>query len=146
MNNEEWVKTQFESFKKFKSRYREVLIITSFIETIIREVASSNKNNKEKKFKESLESLGLKIDSNNEKKSSYKQNCQYKKDCLIEINVVRVQRNELLHDILKKEHPQKYIDNIIKEMAENIKVICTKSNLIRDYFNKNYKFNPATEI
>lgn len=146
MTNRKWVKEQFKSFKKYKPRYREALIITSFIESITRRIASSSGNSKEKNFKRSLEILGLKIDNNNEKISNYKKNCQYKKDCLKKINIVRVQRNELLHDIIKRRFPKKYIDNTIKKMTKNIETICAKSNLVRNYFKKNYKFNPTMEI
>lgn len=140
MINEEWIKKQFEYFKKYKHRYREVLIITSFIETIIKEEAyNGSAVGRKREFKNALELLGLKINSKNEKISNCKQNSQYKKDCLEEINLLRVQRNELLHDIIKKRLPKEYIDGIIKEMAKNIKEICARSNLIRGYFKKNYK-------
>lgn len=146
MTNSKWVKEEFKRFNQNKGqpRYRDVLIVTSFIESVIRDEAS-NKCKKRKDFKKSLEALGLTIDPSDEKKSTYQQNCQYKTDCLKEINEVRVQRNELLHDIIRKSLPKEYIDNTIKEMAKNIERICTKSDLIRDYFrtNSSYGFDPA---
>jgi len=146
MTNSKWVKDEFKRFKKDKGqpRYRDVLIVTSFIESVVRDKAS-NKCKKRKDFKRSLEVLGLTIDHTDEKKSTYQQNCQYEKDCLKEINEVRVQRNELLHDIIRKELPKKYIDDTIKEMAKNIEQICIESNLFRNYFvtNSSYGFDPA---
>ncbi|HZX50285.1 MAG TPA: hypothetical protein VFE94_04065 [Candidatus Paceibacterota bacterium] len=143
MENQEFVKKQFEIFKKRGANYRNVLILTSFIETIIRENASKGKKLKE--FKQSLVILGLDIDPKDEKVVSYRKNSQHTNDCLIEINLLRVQRNELLHDILKEKHPKEYIDKTIKEMARNLRSVCTSSNLIRDYFSKNtdYNFDPA---
>jgi hypothetical protein len=151
MRNKAWVRKQFELFKSPKRRpqYRDVLLITSFIETVIKDIASSSKctkpNNKCPKanFKRSLEVLGLRIDSNNEKKSTYEPGCQHRKDCLKRINVVRVQRNELLHDIIKRRLPPKYIDGTIKKMTKNIQQICTKSSAVRSYFVTNYRFDPA---
>lgn len=141
MDNQEWVKRQFEFFRKYGARYREALVLTSFIETIVREKAS--RNGKRKDFKRSLETLGLVIDKTDERKSTYKPNCMYKKDCLIEVNLLRTGRNELLHDIIKKRLPKKYIDAIVKKMGENIKSIFTKSILARCYFKNMYGVDPT---
>ena len=119
-------------------------IVTSFIESVIRDKVS--KKGKKKDFKKSLEVLGLAIDQSDEKKSACQQNCQYEKDCLEEINEIRIQRNELLHDIIGKSLPKEYIDNTIKDMAKNIERICVKSSLIRDYFVENYGFDPKTLV
>ena len=146
MTNCKWVKDQFTLFKKCKGkpRYRDVLIVTSFIESVIRDKAS--KKQKKKDFKRSLEALGLTIDPTDEKKSTYQQNCQYEADCLQEINEVRVQRNELLHDIIGKSLPKEYIDNTIKDMAKNIERICIKSDIVRNYFVENYGFDPKALV
>jgi len=147
MTHNEWVQKQFTRFKKYKDRpnYRDVLLITSFIETVVRDKASCTACKRREDFKKSLEVLGLKIDGNDKRKSSYRQDCQYKEDCLIEINDLRVQRNELLHDIIREELPEEHIGDRIKEMAKNIEQICIKSNLIRNYFvtNSSYGFDPA---
>lgn len=71
-----------------------------FVESIIRDKASQNKNTR-LDFKRALEELGLDINSKNEKIVSYKKNSQHKKDRLVEINSLRIQRNELLHDIIR---------------------------------------------
>jgi hypothetical protein len=101
-NNEEYIKDQFRIFVR-RGQYRDVLMHTSFIETIIKDV--SGVTTRPSTFKKALELLGLVINSENEVESSYAETCQYKKDCLIEINKLRVQRNELLHDIMKKKLP-----------------------------------------
>ena len=101
-----------------------------------------------KQFKNSLKDLGLNIDTQNEKQSNYASNCKYKKSCLKEINELRVQRNELLHDILREKLPKEYIENLIKEMSKNIEKICSSSDLVRDYFcnDADYKFDPANLV
>ena len=149
MTNESWIKNQFRLFKKHKrpgSRYRDVLLVTSFIESIVREEASTGRSARLKEFKKSLQDLGLVIDTQDEKISSYSSNCQYQSDCLQEINILRVQRNELLHDIIRKNLPENHINCTIKEMAVNIELICKKSSLIRNYFVNNYRFDPAMLI
>ncbi len=144
MDNKEWVKEQFKSFRKRDARYREALILTSFIETIVREEAVSN--GKRTNFKQSLEVLGLEIDKRDERKSTYSSSCGYKKDCLIEINFLRTERNELLHDILKKRLPQKYIDAVVRKMRANIMSVFTKSIFVRCYFRNKYEFDPVDMI
>ena len=141
MDNQKWIKKQFEFFRKYGARYREALILTSFIETIVREKAS--KNGKHKDFKRSLETLGLVIDKKDERKSTCKTSCVYKNDCLVEVNLLRTKRNELLHDIIKKRLPQKYIDAIVRKMGENIRSVFIKSILVRCYFKDKYGVDPA---
>ncbi len=56
---------------------------------------------------------------------------------------MRIHRNELLHDIIRRELPEKYIEDAIREIARSTDLVCTKSNLVRDYFTKSYGFDPA---
>lgn len=142
MTHNDWVRGQFTLLKRRGPSYRNVLLLTSFIETVIRYEASK-KCKERKEFKQSLEVLRLTIDHGNERKSSHQQNCQYKTDCLIEINLVRVQRNQLLHDIIKESLPKKHIEDTIRDMKKNIEQICTNSDLIRKYFRDKYGFDPA---
>jgi hypothetical protein len=148
MRHNKWVQNQFMLLKKHGANYRNVLLVTSLIETVVRDKASCTACKKREDFKKSLKSLGLVIDGNNEKESSYQKDCQHKKDCLKEINEVRVQRNELLHDIIRKGLPEKHIENTITKMAKNIEQICTKSNLFRNYFvtDSSYGFDPANLV
>jgi septal ring factor EnvC (AmiA/AmiB activator) len=126
MTHNDWVRTQF---RRFKIRYRDVLLITSFIETIIRDKASCTACRRREDFEKSLKLL--------------RRNSQYKNDCLKQIDKLRTDRNKLLHDIIREQLAHKVIDDTIREMAENIRQICTGSNLIQNYFNENYKFDPA---
>jgi len=142
MTHNEWVQDQFTQFKRRPSAYRNVLLITSFIEAVVINEASSVPG-KDQKFKPSLKRLGLEIDPKNEEQSSYAQDCQYKGACLIETNLVRVRRNELLHQIIQGSVSQRAIEDKIREMAKNIERICTESDLIRRYFDENYGFDPA---
>jgi len=135
-SNEEYVKDQFRIFVR-RGQYRDVLMHTSFIETIIKEVSGVDGS-----FKSALKQLGLLINSKNEKESSYVETCQYKGDYLTEINKLRFQRNELLHDIMKKELPQDYIDKIRDEMRRNIWLIYFQSPLIRNYFRTKRGYDP----
>ncbi len=153
MQKSEWVRSQFGLPKRRKWQYRDVLLITSFIEAVIRGAAPPNISRKRKSqkvfkqdFKPSLEALGLRIDCQDERKSAYEQNCQYQDSCLIEINVVRVQRNDLLHTILREDWSVKGINDEIKQMARNIRHICTESRIVRDYFKANYQFDPAEVV
>ena len=138
MDNKQFVKDQFRIFKKRGVNYRNVLMLTSFIESIVRDQARQAK--KRKDFKHALEILGLDIDRTNGI-ASYNKSSQYKDDCLIEINDLRVQRNELLHDIIKEKLPQKYINDTIKKMGKNIRLIYTKSQFICNYFKNNFHFD-----
>lgn len=144
---DDWLKNQFKIYKKHEpiSLYRDVLLITSFIEAVIIKKALSEAS-KNIKFKKALKILGLDIDKNNEMKSKYNAYCQYKDSLLIEINIIRVQRNKLLHTILDKSKQQKDIEDIIKDMAKEIKRVCCNSILFRDYFKTNHNFDPAAMI
>jgi hypothetical protein len=138
-SNEEYVKDQFRIFVH-RGQFRDVLMHTSFIETVIKDTAGMV--TRPRKFKKALELLGLIINGEDEKESSYEETSQHKGDCLIEINKLRFQRNELLHDIMKERLPQDYIDKVRDEMKQNIWFIYFKSPLIRDYFKDNRGYDP----
>ena len=141
-NNDEFIKDQFRIFKK-RGGYRDVLMHTSFIEAVVKNKANLEKSGQ---FKQALEKLGLKIDKTNEKNACYRITSNYKdykNSCLIEINLLRFQRNELLHDIIKKKLDQEYINNTIKEMKQKIRLVYTKSKLIRDFFTNNFGIDPS---
>jgi hypothetical protein len=151
-NNKEWVKKQFKTFNdnitKGYRLYRDTLLITSFIEAVIKETASRTKKTKYKKFIPALEALGLIFDDkkNDESITHLKENCEYLEGCLIEINHIRVYRNELLHDIINKDLSVDSINSKIHEMSKKIEYICNNSNLFRDYFINNYDFDPKEII
>ena len=144
MTHNDWVQNQFTLLKRRGPSYRNVLLLTSFIETAIRdEVSKGCTKQRRLDFKPSLGKLGLEIDQSDEKRARYSQDCQYKTSCLMEINRIRVQRNELLHDIIGQSLPEKQIKNTIKDMKKDIEKICTSSSLFRKYFRGKYGFDPA---
>jgi hypothetical protein len=145
MENAEWVKTQFGLPKKRGWRYRDVLLLTSFIETVIRDKAAGNRSKRDD-FKKSLKILGLNIATEDEDGASYRQDGQHREECLIEINMLRVQRNRLLHDIIRDRVPEEHINDTIKRMAKNIRRVCTESHMIREYFRTQYGLDPAELI
>jgi hypothetical protein len=147
MENGRWVKRQFAVVKKLKgeARYREALLLTSFIETVIKDAATPDGSTR-KNFRDSLKALGLKIPNEKEDGASYKQDCQHREDCLIEINALRVQRNRLLHDIIREDLAQECIEDTVRKMAKNIKCVCMESGMIREYFRTEYGFDPADLI
>ncbi len=147
MENAEWVKAQFGLPKKRRSgwRYRDVLLLTSFIESVVRDAAAPDEPHR-KEFKPSLKTLGLRIENEEEDGASYGQDCRHREDCLIEINTLRIQRNRLLHDIIRDHLPEERINATIKRMAKNIRHVCTESRLIREYFRTEYGFDPAELI
>lgn len=138
-NNEEYVKDQFKILVH-RGQFRDVVMHTSFIETVIKD--SATVTTRPRTFKKALELLGLIIDCEDEEKSCYAEASQHKGSYLVEINKLRVQRNKLLHDIMKERLPQSYIDNIRDEMKENIWLIYFRSPLVRDYFKSTRSYDP----
>ncbi len=137
-NNEEYVKDQFRILVH-RGQFRDVVMHTSFIKTVIKDTASVTIR---PPFKKALVLLGLIIDDADEENSCYAESSQHKANYLVEINKLRVQRNKLLHDIMRERLPQKYIDNIRDEMKGNIWLIYFRSPLVRNYFKSTYGYDP----
>lgn len=138
-DHEGFIKDQFRILRK-KHQLRDVVLHTSFFEAIIVDTAGLYDRNSA--FKKGLQKLGLEISDSDESISNYFINSEHKGDLLIEINSVRVKRNELLHDIIKKRLPQFTVREKIEEMGTSIKDIYNKSPLIIDYFITHYDFDP----
>ena len=115
-----FIKDQFRILRN-KHQLRDVILHTSFFESIILDTAELYDKNDS--FKKGLKKLGLEINSLDENIASYSKDCENKDDMLFEINSVRVKRNELLHNIIKKRLPQSDINETINEMGISIRDI-----------------------
>ncbi|KKS31597.1 hypothetical protein A2380_00995 [candidate division WWE3 bacterium RIFOXYB1_FULL_43_24] len=142
-SHEKFIIDQFRILNK-RRQLRDVILHTSFFEAII--IDTADLYDKKSSFMKGLVKLGLEINRENESISRYSDGCDHKNDLLIEINSLRVRRNELLHDIIKKRLPQDIINVAIKEMGENIIKIYKNSPLIIDYYVAHYGIDPRELI
>jgi hypothetical protein len=140
MNKKEWVLRQFNRFSKPTSPYRSAILLTSFVETSV----TQSFNNKFK-FKESLRRLGMKS-SNNKKDELILIRGINDPNCLKNIEKIRQLRNDLLHNILIKRMPQKHIDKRIDSIRNHLKIIFSKSQIVKNYFKGRYSFDTEKEL
>lgn len=140
MNKREWILIQFNRFSNPTSKYRRGILLTSFVETAIRS-RSANKSG----FKGSLIKLGMKESATGKDMlilpGGLKDN-----NCLRNIEKIRRIRNKLLHDILKKRMPEKYINDLIDESGKELRIIFSRSQIIRGYFKTKYHFDTKDEL
>ena len=124
MTHQEWVRNEFPCRRR--SPYRDVLIHTSFIETIIREKAKGHPPWK----------CAITILRGNHK---------YDGDKLAEIDELRKLRNRIVHDLLKDSNlTNTLIRKILRDMKKLLKDIYHDSDVIKDYFRKHYGIDATT--
>jgi len=117
MDHKDWIKTQFEKY--VRRCYRDVLIHTSFVETVARKEAE------EENFYCAIKIL--------------RANNKYDQDRIDEIDELRNKRNKILHELLKdKKLDKNLIDLRIKQMKDLLKEIYHNSSFIQRYFKKEY--------
>lgn len=138
-DHDKFIKDQFRILRK-RHQLRDVILHTSFFEAII--IDTAELDSKKSWFKEGLKKLGLVIDYTDESISEYSAECAHKDDLLIEINSLRAKRNELLHNIINNRLPQNTVNNIIREMGQDILKIYNRSPLVIEYFVSHYSFDP----
>lgn len=144
MTKREWVLMQFNRFEKANSKYRNAILMSSFIEMCIRD-SNIGKDGKRPNFFESLIHLGMKIDPFNKQKLILDKFAS-DPDCLKNIEAVRLFRNELLHEVLNETMPHEYIERLVEETIKKLKFIYQKSELIRKYFREKYNLDPKYEL
>lgn len=142
-DHDKFIKDQFRILRK-RRQLRDVILHTSFFEAIVLDTAGLDV--RKDKFKDGLKKLGLVISNEDEYISSYSNDSEYKDDLLVEVNSLRVKRNELLHTIISGRLPQTTIDDVIKEMGVNVLKIYNNSPLIIDYFISHYNFDPRDSL
>lgn len=124
MKHSDWVVNQFKE-KRTKEQYRDVLIHTSFVETIVREETEGAD------FSCAIKILGRDKDSISEP--------------IGEMESLRKLRNEIVHDLLKNPGlTSELISSKIKEMKILLRKIYNNSSFVRKYFRKHYSVD--TEI
>ena len=122
MTHKDWIKSQFDKKRK-KENYRNVLIHTSFIETIVKKSAGSSNFDCAIKI--------LKADTKN------------KNEPLKEIDDLRKKRNAIIHEILNNKtfKVEDDINGVVKTMKALLKQIYSNSHLIDVYLQKNFEIS-----
>lgn len=120
MDHKNWIKGQFKK-EYTSSGYRNVLIHTSFIETIV---------------KKETEARGVNFDC---AIKILKANSKYNSDKLVKIDKLRNKRNIIMHELLENQDlDEDLIDSTIKRMRNLLKEIYHNSSFIQSYFKKEY--------
>lgn len=120
MDHKDWVKNQFKRVKN-RAWYRDVIIHSSFIETVVKETAT----NKNINFECAIEIL--------------KANNNYNQEDLNKIDKLRKLRNILIHELLKNnELTNEIVIKSIREAKLIIKFIYHNVEFIQNYFSKKF--------
>lgn len=120
MNHLAWIQEQFKKKNKTAS-YRNVLIHTSFVETVVKKEARHWAN-----FECAIKIL--------------KSNPSYSKKTIDMIDELRKKRNRIIHELLKNEQlDENLINATIKEMKELLRNIYHNLLFVQQHFQKKYK-------
>jgi len=120
MNHLAWIQEQFENKNKTAS-YRNVLIHTCFVETVIKEKTRHRAN-----FECAIKIL--------------RSNLSYGDEMIDKIDELRKKRNRIIYELLKnKELDDNFINAAIKEMRELLRSIYHNLPFVQHYFQKKYK-------
>jgi hypothetical protein len=113
-----WIKKQFAK-KHTKACYRNVLIHTSFVETVVRKEA------RQRDFRRAIAVL--------------RDNRGYDRNTVNRIDQLRDKRNTIIHELLKnKGLDENLINTTIKEMRELLEYIYRNSPFVQTYFRNEY--------
>ena len=128
LDNTDWVENQFKYISSQRT-LRDVILHAAFIEQIVK-LESRTTN-----FKAAITELKLR-------------KCRGKiiENSLEEIERVRELRNDILHEIIKKQLSQLEIENKRNEMHNCIINIYNYSELVCKFFKEKYGFDPKNKV
>lgn len=118
--NKRWVEKQFDN--ALTSTFRNMILHASFIEAVVKIIVK-----KDLTFEKSIIIFPEVI----------------VRDFL---HKLRSERNDLLHDIIKKDRGEMHINKQIVELWKSVTLVYRKSEEIRNYFVVNYKFDPRDKV
>ena len=123
MNHLAWIKEQFQK-KNTKVSYRNVLIHTSFMETVVKKEADQGRVDFD---------CAIKI---------LRSNSRYNRTTIIEIDGLRKKRNKIIHELLKNNGLDEALINMtIKEMRGLLKNIYHNAPFVQRYFLNEYQID-----
>jgi hypothetical protein len=132
MNHSTWIAEQFK--KKTKACYRNVLIHTSFVETVVKEEALSKLSKKKRKKKP--RKMGFECAIKVLRRNGYDRNM------VDQIDKLRDKRNKIIHALLKDMNlNERLINMTIREMRALLKHIYHNSAFIQGYFQNGYQID-----
>jgi hypothetical protein len=137
MNHSTWIKRQFDKKRK-TACYRDVLIHTSFVETIVKREAllKSPKRKQMQQQKKKEQRIGF------EKAIGVLRKTGYDANAMSKIDQLRDKRNTIIHNLLKEvKLDDKLIKATLREMRELLKWIYHHVQFVQAYFLREYQID-----